>query len=820
MPNRYKFRPWTRALASTAIVALGLTASNASAQCVSVLGIDISVDLLGNTCIAGGQTGPGTTGGLAIGGGATVLGPDGIAIGTGTIVNGPGGIALGDGSSSTGVNGIAIGAGTSVLGTNGIGLGLGALVGGLDGISLGNGSNATGFQGIAIGADALSLLEADLAIGRFARAGAPGDPFGSNTAFGDNALASGGFASAFGANSNAIGLRASSFGAGALATSPGSLALGADSRAITDGAVAIGRGSIAGAADLTAGTYAPVVTGPVTGIAFDNTAGVDAGSLSVGAAGAARQVRNVADGTAAGDAVNVRQLSGVVDQTNAALNGLDVRTTDNANAIAGLNGRVTTNAANIATNTGSIADLDGRVTANTGAIGALDGRLGTAETQIAANTGAIGALDGRLGAAESQIATNTGAIAANTGAITALDGRVTAGEQLAAANSGAIAGLDGRVATNEAGLAQVRQGLDEGTIGLVRQDPGTRALTVGAQTDGTVVSVAGTRGDRTVTGVANATTADAAVNGGQLAAVVAAFGPGATLNPDGSVTIPAYAVQGTSQTTVGGAIGALDGGLTTIRTQVDAINRTADGAYVAINGTGPVANATGTGSVAIGSGSTSTAADSVAIGSDSVASRGAQTGYAAPGLSTPQTSYGEVSMGAPGATRQVTNVAAGSAATDAVNVAQLQGGLSTTVRYDTGPSGTPNYNSVTLGNGSGAVGLHNVAPGVLGTDAVNVDQLRSLNFDMTRDIGRYRTEAQRGTAVALAATGMRFDDRPGRTSMGAAVSTFRGETGVAMGIGHTSSNQRLRYNAAVSFSPNGGSNVGAVAGATFSFGGD
>lgn len=712
MIDRKKFRLWTRALASTAFVGVAAVASApAHAACVSVLGVTIQTDLLGNTCINGGQTGPASTNGTAIGAGATVLGADGIAIGVGAQSTSDGAIVLGDGSSVTGIDGLAIGAGANVLGDRGVGLGLG----GIDGVAIGNGARSDGFRGIAVGANALSLLEADLAIGRFARAGAPGDPFGSNTAFGDGAVASGGFASAFGANSSAVGLNTVAIGAASNASAPGSVALGAGATATTPDSVAIGRNAVAAGADLTAGVVAPATAGPVTGVAFDNTTGVNAGAVSVGAAGDARQVRNVADGSSATDAVNVRQLSGVVAQTNGALNA-----------------------------------LDGRVTANTTAIAGLDART--------------------------------------------------------TANEGAIAGLQGQIAT--------------GTVGLVRQDPVARGITVGAATDGTDVSVAGTAGTRTISGVKAGAAPDQATNAAQLAAVISTFGPGATLNADGSVTIPTYAVQGTSQTTVGGAIGALDSGLTGVRDQVAAINRSADGVYLDVNTTRPAASATGSESLAMGGGATATANGSVAIGSGSVADRGPRTGYSAPGLTTTQNSVGSVSVGSVGAERQITNVAAGTAATDAVNVAQLQGGLATTVRYDTLPSGGTNYASVTLGNGSGPVALRNIAPGTVGTDAVNLDQLRSVSFDLRNDMQSYRTDAQRGTAVALAATGMRFDDRPGRTSIGGAVSVFRGETGVAMGVGHTSSNQRLRYNAAVSFSPNGGSNVGAVAGATFSFGGD
>jgi hypothetical protein len=59
----------------------------------------------------------------------------------------------------------------------------------------------------------------------------------------------------------------------------------------------------------------------------------------------------------------------------------------------------------------------------------------------------------------------------------------------------------------------------------------------------------------------------------------------------------------------------------------------------------------------------------VALGSDSLATRGAQT-YQIDFLST-QTSSGEVSVGSPGQERQITNVAAGSAPKDAVNIEQF-----------------------------------------------------------------------------------------------------------------------------------------------------
>ena len=135
------------------------------------------------------------------------------------------------------------------------------------------------------------------------------------------------------------------------------------------------------------------------------------------------------------------------------------------------------------------------------------------------------------------------------------------------------------------------------------------------------------------------------------------------------------------------------------------------------------------GSIAFGSGASATEANSVALGAGSVAERGALSDYAAFALIATQDSAGEVSVGAPGAERQITNVAAGSEATDAVNVAQLEAvaaliGDEDAVVYD-----DPTFTVVTLA-GAGGTTITNVAAGSLtpsSTDAVNGSQLYATN---------------------------------------------------------------------------------------------
>ena len=139
-----------------------------------------------------------------------------------------------------------------------------------------------------------------------------------------------------------------------------------------------------------------------------------------------------------------------------------------------------------------------------------------------------------------------------------------------------LAGVaDGQIASgsteavNGSQLYQTNQAvaaLANGSLGLVQQDPTSRAITVGAGTDGSLLSLANQSGaSRTLTGVADgqiaAGSADA-VNGSQIrgiaGSVASVLGGGAGVAADGTLTAPRYTVQGTTYQTVGGALSGLD----------------------------------------------------------------------------------------------------------------------------------------------------------------------------------------------------------------------------------------------------------------------
>ncbi|WP_436975557.1 beta strand repeat-containing protein, partial [Paraburkholderia tropica] len=181
---------------------------------------------------------------------------------------------------------------------------------------------------------------------------------------------------------------------------------------------------------------------------------------------------------------------------------------------------------------------------------------------------------------------------------------------------------------------------------------------------------------------------------------------------------------------------------------------------------GPVATAGAANAIAIGNGANASTANSVALGNGATTAAAVATPNGVIGGTTytyaGTTPTGVVSMGAAGAERQVTNVAAGqvtSSSTDAVHGSQLyatnkqvtkntgdisniytqltnlSGGAIDAVMYDSSA-----HDSVTLGGSgaSSAVALHNVAAGEVSAsslDAVNGSQLYATNTNVSNLAG-------------------------------------------------------------------------------------
>jgi autotransporter adhesin len=150
----------------------------------------------------------------------------------------------------------------------------------------------------------------------------------------------------------------------------------------------------------------------------------------------------------------------------------------------------------------------------------------------------------------------------------------------------------------------------------------------------------------------------------------------------------------------------------------------------------------GTGSVALGNGASATTANSVAIGAGSVASRIVLPGGAS-----------EVSIGAPGSERQLTNLAAGTATTDAVNLGQLNtvaGNVATNTQNIatlTTNVGTNTQNIATLQGGlaSATASVGQLQTGLAATNT-SVGTLQSGLTTANANIGSLQTSVTANTA--------------------------------------------------------------------------
>ncbi|WP_422613930.1 YadA-like family protein [Burkholderia cenocepacia] len=171
--------------------------------------------------------------------------------------------------------------------------------------------------------------------------------------------------------------------------------------------------------------------------------------------------------------------------------------------------------------------------------------------------------------------------------------------------------------------------------------------------------------------------------------------------------------------------------------QADGANSVAVGARAYANtigsAFGTAASASGAGASAIGYGTDASGRFASAIGS--LASASGENSVAL-GANSVADRDNTVSVGSGTRQRQIVNVAAGTQDTDAVNVGQLKdsgligddGKSIAAVTYDRNLDGTPNYGSVTLGNGAGPTQVKNVADATDDHDALNLGQLKNAGL--------------------------------------------------------------------------------------------
>lgn len=425
---------------------------------------------------------------------------------------------------------------------------------------------------------------------------------------------------------------------------------------------------------------------------------------------------------------------------------------------------------------GYMADAEGLDSLGLGSFAIASGQRSLA-FGVNALTGSA-ALDG-IALGTSSMATASGAVALGANAKADRANTVSVGNTTLQRQIVNLAA--GTADTDAVNVGQLRDAVSAGLGDAVTYDsPAHDAVTLGGATASAPVRLA-----NVANGVIDAASRDA-VNGSQLyglsASAASALGGGASVAPDGTIVAPVYRVGGSVFRNVGDALGNLDGRVTSNTTAINdlnvalsnVINTGVDSRYFHVNSTLADSLATGPESISIGGGAQAAFSNSVALGSNAVADRA-----------------NSVSVGSAGNERQITHVAAGTADTDAVNVAQLKqaglvdgnGNVASAVVYDN-TAGQVDYTSVTLGQGaaSGTV-IHNLANGVAASDAVNLGQLNdALNRMVNVQAGASPFVSANGDTATEAASSTGTH----ATAVGAAA-VANGDQATALGGGAQSS---------------------------------
>ncbi len=501
------------------------------------------------------------------------------------------------------------------------------------------------------------------------------------------------------------------------------------------------------------------------------------GEVAVGSAGNERQITHVAAGSAATDAVNVAQLQGAISLAN----GVDLFSVKYDMGPGGVpdyrrislgNGAGTTLLTNLtdgslaagsrdAVNGGQLragyvgmsaffgggASFDGTWTAPTFRISniALDGAesLGDYSSVAAAfealNTSLVNVnlripdagVDGGTGG-EPYLdvnSTGTAAVASGVEAVALGPRSLAVGEASVAVGSSAEASADNSVALGAGSVAAT--GAETGYTGAYAAS--------GSSNSAGEVSVGSSGSERKVTHVADGSATYDAVNVGQLESGVEYAIEQSREYTDTRINNLGGGTAGMFQVNDTGALGA----------------PRASGQASAAGGAGAVAS--GNASTAVGNGAQAQAANSVALGAGSVADR-ANT----------------VSVGNAGSQRQVTHVAAGTADTDAVNVAQMNRGMADTLGW---------------------------------ANAYTDDRFSAVGRDMRRIDDR----ASAGVASAMAVAGLPQPYEAGRSMASVAAGSFNGESGMAVGISGVTEGGRwiYKFSGSTNTRGDGGVSIGA-----------
>ncbi len=738
----------------------------------AAVGIGYSNEVTGDRAVAigsslnGVKTGVSGNYGVAIGAASRALAEAATAIGKNTTSNGADSIAIGTAATSTSAasSAISVGKNAKTEDQNAIAIGIDSNAKTMDSIAVGNSAKATGSVSTALGARAEALGSSAVAVGINAKAKK------------DQATALGFSAQANEKNSVALGYSA-------ISSQENAVALGSASTTTTN---ATSQGSVVIGGKTITWSGAPTVTG--TGM-----------QVSVGSAGAERQIKNVAAGEVSKtstDAINGSQLYAVADalrtkyvsiksnatgtgsnenndgasgtdsiaigpkssatQTNAIALGKGAGATDSNSTAIGIGAQATGSSsvalgdsAN-ASSSQAIAIGKSTVASQYDAVAIGNGSKATASYTLATNGGAASGLMS-ISIGSSTEATKENAVAvgynskANGESSVAISGGTTEAKKAIAIGTDAQATKEGSIAQGWKSLAS-----SMGTVAIGGSTDGTE---LGAQATELYASAYGnqaTASGQYSTALGNQSTASQshATAVGHLANATAdsAAAIGYNARAQGTYAFAAVGGQAIGVDTI--AIGR-DSVANTIGSIAQGKGANAlGGSSIAIGsayGTNAGAATNGENAIALGAGSSSTANNALALGLNANSSA---TDSIAVGLRSQSNALSGVAIGADSQASVEKGIAlgAGSKANVVSGVAGYNANTENIARTDkyaglTGVALNSNLGALSVGvtDASGAATstrqIVGVAAGKADTDAVNVAQLKSVNLAFTGNSG-------------------------------------------------------------------------------------
>ena len=630
-------------------------------------------------------------------------------------------LAVNDVPSGAASNSVAFGTGADVSGANAVGLGTNAKAAKRDTVAIGNGANADYDGGIAIGQNAYS-------IGR-------GYVNTESVAVGRQAIARGGNSVALGSNATVVNASQSqgvAIGGGAIpgqgATVEGDqgIAIGGNTKALGHSSIVIG-GDDADRMTSTKAVYTDSATGKAKvdtiAVAVKDLTGYELKYLKYNNATADHIGITVGTQGLSGNA-GIAIGTGADSQTRIAgsLNGLNTSAASNTSV---------TNA--IAIGTGAKANRDNAVALGGGS---TTDKAGTKQTSYTLPTGVTATWSGGNNTLEGDIV-SFGAAGYERQLKNVAPGEVSA-TSTDAINGSQLAAIADQIAYKYVSI--------NSTDGPNKDNTGAKAtnsIAIGpnASTDTAATSSlaigdgANTTGRSTVAlGLsAQATSANATALGANSIASqddTVAVGHGAKATDGNASAFGADAIASNIESTAIGHGTAASGASSTALG-----NRTKVGGTAGV-GIGMLANATKDYSIAIGGESSSTADNGIAIGRKSSVSEndGIAIGTRSNASAVKSIAIGD---GASATTADGVAIGSKSVASTAAGVAGYNANTGRTDTYAnlTGATLTSTLGGVAVGTTDQTRQINYVAAGTADTDAVNVAQLKSVNLAFTGDTG-------------------------------------------------------------------------------------